>query len=110
MHIKGKKHHQRFIDLLIEEMLSYNQSTPAPGIEHRSESNRDRRQCVYGLKTKGGCPQSDKEERVPLGKILGNARTTTRPRQVKTGYKCCDVNLCIDRPCFKRYHASITSK
>ena len=110
MYVKGKKHHQRFIDLLIEEMLGYDQSTPALGVEHRLERHRQRRHCVYSARAKGGCAQGGKEGRPPLGPISGNTRAKSCVREVRTGCKCCDVNLCIDRPCFARYHALITSK
>ena len=110
MHVKGKKHHQDFIDILIEQMLNYDQATPSQEVVHRSERHRDKRVCVYGASAKGGCAQIEKEERVPLGTISGNARGNSRPRRPTTGCESCDVNLCIDRPCFKRYHASITSK
>ena len=109
-HIKGKKHHQHFIDTLIEEMLGYDPDTPSPEAEHQTERHRGKRQCAYGARNKGGCAQVDDKKRVPLGEVSGNARVTTRPREVRTGCKCCGVNLCIDRPCFQRYHASITSR
>ena len=104
-----KRHilHQRFIDWLINEMLEYDKFTPAPGkpSEHYSVKHQAKRQCVYGLKVKGGCVRGSEKGRVPLGEVSGNAGSRTRPRDVRTGCKCCGVALCIDRPCFQRYHA-----
>ena len=109
-HIKGKKHHQRFIDLLIEQMLSYSLWTPAPlpALEHHWQRLPKLGRCAWGRKTPGGCVQGDKKERTVLGRVSGNARVTKRPRQVRTGCKLCGVPLCIDRDCWNLYYASNT--
>ena len=115
MHQKRHVLHQRFIDWLIEQMLGYNLHTPAPGkvSEHCWERVEKKGQCAYGIKVKGGCVRGDNKQdsgRRVLADISGNARPNMRPREVRTGCKCCGVHLCIDRPCFQRYHAINTSR
>ena len=109
-HVKGKRHHQRFIDLLIKQMLNYSRWTPAPPppSEHHWECLEKLGYCAWARKTPGGCVQGDKKGRVVLGRVSRNARVTKRPRQVRTGCKLCQVPLCIDRDCWLRYHASNT--
>jgi hypothetical protein len=48
------------------------------------------------------------KERVPRPsrkKVLSNVQLRIKPREVWTGCKCYRVALCIDRPCFMKYHA-----
>ena len=108
MHQKRKTLHQRFIDLLIEEMLRYDMHTPAPGdaSQHYYERREKVGQCAWGMKHPGKCLSGDKKARPPLGEVSGNARAVPRPRQVRTACLLCGVHLCIDRPCWQRYHAS----
>jgi len=108
---KDHKLHMRFIDTLIDEMLEYDMHTPAPGniTEHHWERLSKRQQCSYGLKTKGGCVHGEgqpSKKRRCLGEISGNARATTKPREVWTGCKQCQVALCLKGDCWRRYHAS----
>ena len=115
-HHKGKRHHQRFIDSLIEDMLGYDMHTPAPGnpapgnpLEHCWHREEKVGECAWGKKHRGECVQGDRKDattRQVLGQVSGNARATTQPRRIRTACKQCGVHLCIDRPCWRRYHAS----
>jgi hypothetical protein len=103
------KLHQRFQDRLIHDLLNYDRHTPAlkEVSEHHWEPLLKKRQCAYGLKVRGGCVQGDSSrpsKRRCLGEISGNVRTTTKPREVRTGCKQCAVPLCIDRACWRSYH------
>lgn len=100
--------HKQFIDSLIEDMTHYDAWTPAPPptSEHHWEQRETRGRCAWGRKTPGGCVQGDKKERQVLGEVSSNARSAARPRQVQTGCKQCGVFLCIDRKCWRRFHAN----
>ena len=106
--------HHKFHTRLTEQLLLYDIWTPAPGNTslHRPIKLEKLVRCVYGYKRPGDCVQGDSKKasrRRILGEISGNARATTRPRQVRTGCQQCGVHLCIDRDCWLRYHASDTS-
>ena len=108
-----KRHvlHQRFIDWLIEEMLSYSLYTPAPGDPSQHSWHQEEKvgECAWGRKHRGACVQGDKKDantRTVLTQVSGNARATTQARRVRTACSKCGVHLCIDRPCWRRYHAS----
>ena len=82
MHQKRKILHQQFIDLLINEMLGYILHTSAIGnpSEHCWEHLEKKRQCVYGLKVRGGCVQGCRKKGRVLRKYLA---MLDQPRSLK---------------------------
>ena len=108
---KDHELHEWFIDALIEAMTNYDMHAPASGNPLKHSWHREEKVgvCAWGRKHKGGCVQGDKKNastRQVLREVSGNARPTTRPRQIRTACKQCGVHLCIDRSCWRRYHAS----
>ena len=108
---KNHSLHQQFIDSLIHDMTHYDIHTPAPGdvSQHHWQRKEKVGECAWGKKRPGGCVQGDRKdasERQILGELSGNAGATIRPRRVRTACKQCGVHLCIDRSCWRRYHAS----
>ena len=68
--------------------------------------------CAWSTQKGGNCVGGgalrEKRPRPALSELSGNARKEARRNRssrVQTGCKVCQVNLCIKKGCFEKFHA-----
>lgn len=117
--------HRHFREKLISQIFQYEDpmstspiapaTTRSTGL-HVPRRMPTRRYCAYSKSQGGDCvadvATSRVESRSILGEVSGNAsrRTTrTRSKRTQTGCKLCQVNLCVEKGCFTKFHAKRAS-